>query len=376
MTTFHQRARLQVAALLGSADIGIGGNRPWDIHVHDDRFYAELMRKGSLGLGESYMAGWWDCEGIDQLTCRLLRHDLGQVARKSGRLLADLILGRIINFQNPSRAFEVAKTHYDLGNELYALMLDREMNYSCAYWRHEDASLAEAQEAKLQLCCEKLRLEPGMRVLDIGCGWGSFARYAAKNYGVEVVGVTISREQARFAEEQSGNLGVSIRLQDYREIDGKYDRVISLGMFEHVGDKNYRTFMEGVNKALTDGGLFLLQSIGVSGGRLGRDPWVKKYIFPHAILPTSEHIGRSSSGLLALEDWHDLGDNYVRTLDAWRQNFNTNWDILKTRYDQRFYRMWNYYLQIFSGGFSARHIRIWQVLFSKTNNNRFYPPVR
>ena len=364
MSKKHDMHERTARSLLRNADIEINGDRPWDIAVHDDRFYRRVLRNGALGLGESYMDGWWDCNRIDQMIARLLSADLTKQAGRNLKFLAYLALSRIINFQSAGFAPIVGKIHYDIGNDLYARMLDKEMNYSCAYW-HEASTLEEAQLAKLDLSCRKLGLQPGMRLLDIGCGWGAMARHAARYYGVEVVGVTISKNQAVLAQELCKGLPVEIRHQDYREINEGFDRIVSIGMFEHVGCKNYPRYIKTIADALEPGGLFLLHTIGVTGISHGVDPWVIKYIFPHAMLPTMGEITDSFAKSFVMKDWHNLGENYIKTLFAWHLKFNENWPELSDRYSERFRRMWNYFLLYFSGGFSAEHIQVWQILWSK-----------
>ena len=186
---------------------------------------------------------------------------------------------KLFNYQSKARAFQIGEHHYDLGNDLFEKMLDKRMIYSCGYWKNAK-TLDEAQEAKLDLICRKLYLKPGMKVLDIGCGWGGFAFFAAEKYGVEVVGVSVSKEQIAYAEAKRGKLPVTFLLQDYRDITGSFDRVVSVGMFEHVGYKNYTEFMTVVNRCMKDDGLCLLHTIGATITSFHPDPWIQKYIFP------------------------------------------------------------------------------------------------
>jgi cyclopropane-fatty-acyl-phospholipid synthase len=262
-----------------------------------------------------------------------------------------------------SRARQVGQHHYDIGNDLYERMLDRRRIYSCAYWK-QAATLDQAQEAKLELVCRKLELKPGMRVLDIGCGWGGAAQYAAERYGVEVHGVTISEEQAKHAQAICQGLPVVIELKDYRQIEGKFDRVYSLGMFEHVGYKNYRTYFDVVKRCLAEDGLFLLHTVGGNASDTTANPWVERYIFPNSMLPSVAQIGAVTENFMVMEDWQNLGPDYSRTLLAWYENFERHWPELRQRYDGRFYRVWRYYLLGFAGAFRARHIQLWQVVLS------------
>jgi cyclopropane-fatty-acyl-phospholipid synthase len=357
------------------AGIAINGDNPWDIKVLNEGFYVRALSRYSLGLGESYMDGWWDCERLDELFCRILRTRLHEKARRNLTVLLNVLLARIINMQSRGRAFQVAQRHYDLGNELFRNMLDRRMTYSCAYWK-DARTLDEAQERKLDMICRKLGLRRGMKVLDIGCGWGSFAGYAAERYGVEVTGITVSREQVEFGRRLLKGLPVDIRLEDYRDLNGRFDHVVSIGMFEHVGYKNYREFMRVVHRCLKDDGLFLLHTIGRNESAASLDPWVVKYIFPNSMLPSIRQIGGAVEGLFVMEDWHSFGDHYDRTLMAWHRNFTDNWHKIESGYDERFRRMWTQYLLMCAAAFRARVNQLWQVVLSKNGIPGGYEPIR
>jgi cyclopropane-fatty-acyl-phospholipid synthase len=348
--------------LLALAEVQVGGGRPWDIAVHDDAFYGRVLSGGSLALGESYVDGWWDCPRLDEFFHRVLRARLDRRVRTPGWLLATLH-ARLVNLQAPSRAHAVGERHYDLGNDLYRAMLDPRMIYSCGYWAGA-STLDEAQEAKLELVCRKLGFTPGMKVLDIGCGWGGTAKFAAERHGVEVVGITVSRRQVEFARKLCAGLPVDIRLQDYRELDGTFDRVLSLGMFEHVGCRNYRTFFETVRRRLREDGLFLLHTIGDERSETHGEPWIEKHIFPNSMLPSARQIAAAIEGVFVLEDWHNFGADYDRTLLGWCQRFDAAREELRGRYDERFRRMWRYYLLSCAGAFRARRIQLWQLVLS------------
>jgi cyclopropane-fatty-acyl-phospholipid synthase len=369
------KSKTVVTQLLQLAGITVDGTNPWDIKVRDERIYPALLKEGSLGLGESYMDGWWDCERIDLLIDRLILADLEKHVRQNKKFLLRTLLSRFVNYQNRKRSLQVGQVHYDIDPALYKLMLDAEMNYSCGYWK-EAASLDEAQQAKLELSCRKLQLEPGMKVLDIGCGFGAFAKYAAKNFQVEVVGVTISKQQAGWAKENCRGYPVDIRFQDYRDVSDRFDRVISIGMFEHVGDRNYKEYMSTVHRNLEDGGLFLLHTMGTTCNKSGTDAWVSKYIFPNSILPTAKDIPDACTGKFKIEDWHYFGDDYVKTLRAWYENFTAHWNTLRKKYDERFFRMWTYYLLLFAGSFQSKHLQVWQVVLSKNYLNKHYTAIR
>jgi cyclopropane-fatty-acyl-phospholipid synthase len=371
---FEDSFRHRVERLLALAGVKIGGNRPWDIHVHMDEFYMRVMLGGSLALGQSYMDGWWDCLKLDEFFYRVLKARLDARAMSMAGFF-DALKAKLFNLQKPSRAFEIGQHHYDIGNDLYQCMLDKRMIYSCGFW--ETASTLDgAQEAKLDLVCRKLYLQPGMRVLDIGCGWGGTADFAAERYGVEVVGITVSEQQAKCAKELCRGLPVDIRLQDYRDIEGTFDRILSIGMFEHVGYKNHRAFMHKVKSLLKPEGLFLLQTIGANNSAIKTDPWMERYIFPNSVLPSPKQICCAIEGLFVLEDWHSFGGDYDKTLLHWFRNFREGWDTLKDNYDDRFYRMWTYYLLSCAGSFRARSNQLWQLVLSPQGLPGGYRPPR
>ncbi|GHH49048.1 MULTISPECIES: cyclopropane fatty acyl phospholipid synthase [Gammaproteobacteria] len=357
-----ERLQHRVEQLLAEADVVIGGTRPQDIQVHDAHFHARVLAQGSLGLGESYMDGWWDANQLDVFLYHLMRARLDERVHGLGEI-RDALLARIFNQQQGERSYEVGRRHYDLGNDLYQAMLGRRLVYSCGYWAQAD-NLDDAQEAKLDLICRKLRLQPGQRVLDIGCGWGEALKFAAERYGVSGVGVTISREQAEYARALCRGLPIEIRLQDYRELDERFDAIMSIGMFEHVGDKNYRTYFEVARRCLAPDGLFVLHTIGTNVSRHRTDPWIAKYIFPNSMLPSARQIAQAYEGLFVMEDWHNFGPDYDRTLQAWRRNIEAAWDRLDARYDERFRRMWRFYLAGSMATFRCRHAQLWQVVLS------------
>lgn len=388
--SFHPARSRSTAAvsmvrdLLRHADIGIDGPQPWDIRVYHPSFYPRVLAQGTLGLGESYMDGHWDAPHLDETMTRLLRFDIDdQLAGIAGlplklRLAAATLRARWQNLQSDVRAFEVGEAHYDIGNELYRRMLDPTMSYSCGYWT-EAEDLAQAQRDKLELICRKLDLQPGERLLDIGCGWGGLAEHAARTRDISVTGITISREQAALARERCAGLPVDIRLQDYRELDGRFDKIVSVGMFEHVGAKNYAVFFRRVCDLLEDEGLCLLHTIGTRCERPINDPWIDKYIFPNGQLPNAERILGALRPVLVVEDWHNFGLDYDRTLMAWWHNVKRQWpEIAATGdgYDQRFYRMWTFYLLSSAGFFRSRRGQLWQLVLSKPGRTGLYRSVR
>lgn len=363
--------------LLKQADIHTDGKRPWDITVHNKDLYARVLRDGSLGLGEAYMDGWWDCQALDEFFFRVLRSRLDEKVHLDWPTIINFLKAKLINQQSRSRAFEVGQRHYDLGNDLFQCMLDKRMIYSCGYWP-EATTLDEAQEHKLELICQKLKLKPGMSVLDIGCGWGGFARYAAEKYGARVTGITISQEQVNHAQEHYKGLPIDIRLQDYRDLKDTFDRIVSVGMFEHVGSKNYREFMQVIHRCLKDDGLFLLHTIGGNVTTHASDAWITTYIFPNGMLPSLRQMSEALEGLLIMEDWHNFGADYDKTLMSWFNQFDKNWQTLKQtgKYDDRFYRMWKYYLLSCAGLFRARGAQLWQIVLSKDGILGGYASIR
>lgn len=349
--------------LLDKAGIMINGPRPFDMRIKHPDTLMRILQEGSLGLGESYMDGWWECDRLDVFFDKVLTAKLDQQLPSHLKDILRIARARLFNMQTRHRAWQVGKEHYDLGNDLFNAMLDPNMQYSCAYWKDAD-TLADAQVAKLKMICEKLQLQPGMKVLDIGCGWGGLAAYMAKEYGVSVVGVTISKEQQQLAQKRCEGLPVQIMLQDYRDLNEEFDRIVSVGMFEHVGPKNYRTYFNVVNRCLKKDGLFLLHCIGSNTSGVKADAWISKYIFPNGCLPSIRQIADEAESHLIMEDWHNFGADYDKTLMAWDENFVRAWDSIKDNYSPRFYRMFRYYLNACAGAFRARDIQLWQVLFS------------
>jgi cyclopropane-fatty-acyl-phospholipid synthase len=359
--------RQRVVALMEAAGIHPGGPGDDDPQVANDHFYGRVLRQGSLGLGESYMDGWWTVRSLDGMLSRLMHHGIDERVRGLRSHVEDL-RAWLLNLQSGRRALQVGERHYDLGNDLFEAMLGKRLVYSCGYWR-QARNLDDAQEAKLDLVCRKLGLRPGMRVLDIGCGWGEALEYAARHYGVQGVGVTISREQADYARRLCAGLPVEIRLQDYHALDEPFDRIFSIGMFEHVGAKNYRGYFEVARRCLRDdkatgGGLFLLHCIGGNVSVRHTDPWIARYIFPNSMLPSAAQIAATSEGLFVAEDWHNFGTDYDRTLQAWRDNIEAAWETLPSRYDERFRRMWRFYLAVSMAAFRTRRAQLWQLVLS------------
>ncbi|AKH65035.1 MULTISPECIES: cyclopropane fatty acyl phospholipid synthase [Photorhabdus] len=360
VTNFWQRIANE---MLQEAGVQINGHNPYDIQVKKPDFYKRVLQQGSMGLGESYMDGWWDCERLDIFFYRVLRAGLENKIPSNFKDTLKIAITRLRNLQTPKRSWIVGHKHYGLGNDLFTRMLDPYMQYSCGYWKQAE-TLEQAQLDKLKLICEKLELSPGMTLLDIGCGWGGLSIYAAKNYGVSVTGVTVSAEQQKYAQKQCTDLDVNIILKDYRDLHQQFDRIVSVGMFEHVGPKNYLTYFDVVQRNLKPDGLFLLHTIGSNKSKVSADPWISKYIFPNGCVPSIEQIAHTSKSRFVMEDWHNFGADYDRTLMAWHERFIARWPEIQDNYSPTFKRMFSYYLNASAGAFRARDIQLWQIMFS------------
>ena len=361
--------------MLKQAGITINGNAPWDIRIKNENWYNRILREKNLGLGESYMEGWWDCDRIDEMIFRLLCAGLEKHIRGDLRYLLLLLPAVFFNLQSRLRSRMISKRHYDLDEALFLSFLDPYNQYSCAYFDGTD-DLAQAQINKLNMIVKKLDLKPSDHLLDIGCGWGGLARYAAEKCGCEVTAVNISSRQLEYARKYCQGLPVKFLEKDYRDIDGSFEKIASVGMFEHVGGKNYRKFMKVVHKNLKDDGLFLLHTIGRNTSGSSCDPWITKYIFPNGMLPSAAQISRSAENLFVIEDWHNLGLHYDKTLMAWNENFQKVWPELKVRFDKKFKRMWEYYLLSCAGSFRARDIQVWQIVMTKAGTGTDQPCCR
>ena len=391
-------AKEKIQRLLDKAGVTINGPHDFDIQVHNEKLYGRVLLGGSLALGEAYIDGWWDAKNLDQFFHNILSAGLSEEFKLTWPTLLTFLKTYLFNLETPSRSFEVGQKHYDIGNDVYEAMLDKRLVYTCGYWApstdstgslqassgQAERNLDEAQEAKLDLVCRKIGLKKSDRVLDIGCGWGSFLKFASETYGAKGTGVTVSKNQVALAKEVCQGLPIEILLQDYRDVKGSFDHIVSLGMFEHVGVKNYRTYMQKAHDLLKDGGLFLLHTIGVSQPLEFVDPWVEKYIFPNSILPAPVEVSKAMEGLFTIEDWHNFGADYDKTLMAWFENFDAAWPQLSAKYSDpsiplrasKFYRMWKYYLLSFAGSFRARNLQLWQIVLSKRGVPGGYKSVR
>ncbi len=373
LPTRKSDAEAIVRELFSHADVQCGGSREWDITVKDDRFYERLLRDASVGFGESYMEDWWEVPRLDVLIDKLFRANIKQKIQGSWRLKALTVKAMLLNLQAKTRSGASVEAHYDIGNDLYTRMLDPRMVYTCGYYK-DAKNLTEAQEAKLDLVARKVGLQPGMRVLDLGCGWGGMASWAAEKYGCSVVGVTLSKDQVSLGNEMWGpkgkKLDVELRLCDYRDVQGTFDRVISIGMMEHVGPKNYRDMMSVVHARLKDDGVALVHTIANNKSLRHGTPWIEKYIFPNAVAPSLEQIGRATSGMFVLEDLHNIGEDYDTTLMAWWENFDRTYSEISHKYDRKFYQMWKFYLLAAAGAARARDGQLFQMVFTKTGTKK------
>ncbi len=371
MTTNQQL----IQSLFKGTGVEINGKNSWDIRVIDERFYDRVLSGGTLGFGESYMDGWWQCDQLDELVSRLLSSDLQNKLRSRWPSILLGLASVLMNRQSTKRAFHIGEAHYDVGNKLYEAMLDKRMVYTCAYWKNAQ-TLDEAQEAKLDLVCKKIGLKAGDRVLDIGCGWGSFAKFAAEKYGASVVGITVSKEQLALAQKMCAGLPIELRLQDYREVNEKFDHIVSLGMIEHVGHKNYRTYFQVAARCLKEDGLFLLHTIGTKLTTRSNDPWIEKYIFPNSMIPSLAQLTKAAERRFVVEDVHNFGADYDKTLMSWFKNFDENWIDLKADYSDHFYRMWKFYLLSCAGSFRSRQNQLLQIVLSKNGVRGGYESIR
>jgi cyclopropane-fatty-acyl-phospholipid synthase len=369
-------AAKKVTEILALADIEVNGSRRWDIQVYDDRLFRRLLSDGTLGGGEAYVDGWWDAEDLADFFTRMHRIDPYEKVKTLSALWLTLT-SRIFNLQSRTRSKQVAQEHYDVGNDLYRAMLDPRMQYTCAYWK-DASTLDKAQENKLHLICKKIGLTPGMNVLELGGGFGGLAHFMATEYGCQVVSYNISKEQVAYGRALCKDLPVRFEQKDYRDAvhePHQFDRVVSVGLCEHIGQKNYRQFLRLARGRLKDGGLFLLHTIGSNESYTTTDPWIDKYIFPNGVVPSIAQLGKAMEKFWVVEDWHNFGPDYDKTLLAWWRNFEDAWPSLRAKYGDRFYRMWKFYLLGCAGRFRARKLQLWQIVLSK-GDVPSYAPVR
>jgi cyclopropane-fatty-acyl-phospholipid synthase len=370
----HVRGALQ--RWLRARGIELDGTRPYDVRVLDPRLYDFVPHLDGTSLRDAYVEGLWDSQRLDETTFRALRYAPRSRAIPKLRPLLGALAGA---WRNPQTLRHASRgiQHYQLGEALFRAMLDPRMIYSCAYFRDQN-DLARAQEAKLDLICRKLELRPGKRLLDVGCGWGGLAQFAARRYGVDVVGITLSPDQAQIARSTCAGLPVQIRLQSYHELDRseRFDAVSCIGMMEHVGPRNYDRYFRLVRRLLDPSGLFLLQVIGSAHTVHAYDGWMERNVFPNAFLPSIKQVAQAAEGRFIIEDLHNIGADYDKTLMAWYERFERAWPQLRASYNEEFHRMWRCYLLTCAGAFRARVTQLWQVVMSPSGVPGGYESVR
>ncbi|MFZ2226906.1 MAG: cyclopropane fatty acyl phospholipid synthase [Candidatus Nanopelagicaceae bacterium] len=360
--------------LLDEAKVPVNSNELWSIQVRDERLWDRVIAQHELGLGEAYIDGWWDCEQVDEALTRLVEIDAVSTIKPTPIIVAHAAKSIISNRQTKAKAALNAQHHYDIGNDLYTRMLDKELLYSCGYWENA-SSLDEAQFAKMDMICQKLQLKPGMQLLDIGSGWGGFLRHAVKNYGVVGTGISLSTEQIKLANERSQGLSVKFIKMDYRDLAGKFDRIVSIGMMEHVGPKNLNKFFAKCDDLLADDGMMLHHTISSLRSGNHTDPFFDRYIFPGGVIPSLARISKATEKKWVIEDVHNFGPDYDRTLMQWYKNINSHWSEIP-QYDDHFKRMWNYYLLASAAGFRARSLQLTQLVFRRPGRSPKYVSLR
>jgi cyclopropane-fatty-acyl-phospholipid synthase len=339
--------------------------------IHDRRFFRRLATRGKLGVGESYTAGEWDSDdlvGLFELLLRNASAAAGRHARVRRLLDARPRLNRRNGLPGARRNISY---HYDLGNDFFELMLDETMTYSCAVFDRPDEPLLDAQRRKYRRICEHLRLAPGDRVLEIGCGWGGFASFAAREYGCSVTGLTISAEQASLARERTAGLDVRILDEDYRIHEGSYTKVASIEMLEAIGERQFPTYFEAIDRLLEPGGIACIQTILVPDDRWDRyrkaPDWIEKYVFPGCLIPSLGALTQAMGGSgLMVHEVDEIGFHYAETLRRWRSSFHDRIDDVRAHgYDRRFERTWDFYLAFCEAGFRTRGLRDAQILLAR-----------
>jgi cyclopropane-fatty-acyl-phospholipid synthase len=342
--------------------------------VHNQRLYSQLLGNADLALGESYMDGWWDeADGrIVDLMAVIYGNDLGASIRGNLLRKLNLLYRWLITIATVRRSRSNVEFHYDTSNEFFELILDPLMTYSCGYQFLPDDTLEEMQIQKYELISRKLDLQPGDRLLDIGCGWGGMLRYAAKHYGVRGVGMTLSGEQAKWARQRIREDGlddrIEIRVEDYRHTKGEFDKVVSIGMFEHVGREFHNTYMRRVYGLMRNGGLGVLHTMGGTGSTFP-GLWLRKYIFPGTYLPGIGALtGTAERADLKVVHMENLKPHYAETARYWKENLHAHRKAVMALPgfgDERVFRMWDYYLQLLEGSFRFGDLQVYQVLCYK-----------
>jgi cyclopropane-fatty-acyl-phospholipid synthase len=349
-----------------------GTGPPVRLAIHDTAFFRRLALRGKLGLGEAYTAGEWDSDDLVGFFELLLRNaDATAERQASVRRLLEL-RPRLRRRNGLARSRRNIAYHYDLGNELFALMLDETMTYSCAVFEQPGMSLADAQRAKYERLCRQLELGPDDHVLEIGCGWGGFARHATERHGCRVTGITISHEQAVLARERTRGLPVEILQQDYRNVEGSFTKVVSIEMVEAIGLDQFGTFFATIDRVLAPGGRAAVQSILVPEQRWDRyrrtPDWIERYVFPGCLIPSLEALAHAAArhSQLGIYGVGEIGEHYAETLRCWRASFHERIDLVRRLgYDRRFERTCDFYLAFCEAAFRLRALRDAQLLLAR-----------
>jgi len=408
-----------IKRIFSSFGVDINGDKPSDMKFNTNKMWYRMVKYhigiDRLAVGEGYMDGLWDCDDLQTFFEKVFlesHYAFNKHSMRVSKLVHSLPL-LAFNLQSKSRCKKDISSHYDIGNDLFKLMLDRSMNYSCGYWTKNAflnptigenelqvktntlcETLDEAQLNKMLLIARKLNLSPGMTILDIGCGWGYLAKFLAINFDVHVLGITISKEQIKYATttdleqheldflripglKSEGTGTFKFELRDYRDTKETFDRIVSVGMLEHVGKKNYDEYFKICHRNLKDDGLALIHTIGVCHDFVPQvEPWCNKYIFPGGMTPYQHQIVKATFGRFVIEDWHNMGYNYYRTLNVWHKNFLKSWPQLEGKYDQRFKRMWEFFLCSSAALFKTRRLNLWQIVLSKDGFQGGYVSLR
>ena len=373
-----------VRDLFSQVEIEVNGSNPWDPQVHNPAAYNMMVSRGSVGLGETYMHGYWDCEQLDQFFARVTSVDLRKLIPVNFPTVSLAVGAYLKNRQLPKAAWEVGRMHYDLPDEVWEATLDSAMTGSCAYYRNPTDTLEEAQLNKCRMTLDKVGLKSGHSLLDIGVGWAAFSGLAAQEYGAHPIGITVSEGQKAYIHKRYGE-AIDVRVNPWQETELRepVDCIVSAEMFEHVGSDNYRSFFEFCRRSIKEDGLMNLHTIVRHTPSKHIDPWMDKYIYPGGCIPTLGQITTAVHGLFHVVDVHDIGGHYPATLRAWMDNFRRNWDSVKSLGSARlgmdpevFCRMWLYHYMASAGGFMSSRISVHQIVLSPNGVPGRYQSIR
>lgn len=355
-----------ISNLLEKMDIQVGGNRAWDIQIHSPDFARRVMTMGGLGLGDSYIEGDWDANSVDSFINHILRARLDKEIKSFGMSISSL-KSRFHSLAKGQKPWKFQDVLRNLPNEFFEAILGTNMSFTSGYWAAGAKTLEEAQQARRDMTCKKLNLKQGMRLLDAGSGWGGFSAFAAEHYGVECVCISSFKGQHEWASQHYAHLPIEFVQNESLMLDGMFDCIVSIDRFEHLPQKNYRVYLEMGDRILEEDGLLLLQSTGKNERRLNGKHWFDTHILQNNSLPTIAQIAGATNGLFVMEDMHNFGSDYDKTLMAWYQNFEAAWPALQKQYkfDEKLYRTWKYYLLSSAGAYRANDLQQWQCIFSK-----------